>query len=49
MADLYSNTEFYDLLETEKKFAAVGRNWSELLEGKNIRTMLDVSIGQNKG
>ena len=45
MADLYSNTEFYDLLDTEKKFAAVGRNWSNLLEGKDIRTMLDVSIG----
>ena len=45
MANLYTNTEFYDLLDTEKKFAAVGRNWSSLLEGKNIRTMLDVSIG----
>ncbi len=45
MADLYSNTEFYDLLETEKKFAAVARNWASILEGKNIRTMLDVSIG----
>lgn len=45
MADLYTNTEFYDLLETDKKLAAVGRNWANILEGKNIRTMLDVSIG----
>ena len=45
MADLYSNTEFYDLLDTEPKFAAVARNWAKLLEGKDIRTMLDVSIG----
>lgn len=45
MADLYANTEFYDLLDTDKKFAAVKRNWANLLEGKNIRTMLDVSIG----
>ena len=45
MANLYTNTEFYDLLDTEKKFAAVARNWNSLLEGKNIRTMLDVSIG----
>ncbi|MBQ9951680.1 MAG: class I SAM-dependent methyltransferase [Clostridia bacterium] len=45
MADLYSNTEFYDLLDTDRKFGAVKRNWANLLEGKNIRTMLDVSIG----
>jgi len=45
MPDLYSNTEFYDLLETDRKYAAVKRNWASLLEGKEIRTMLDVSIG----
>lgn len=45
MSDLYANTEIYDLLDTDKKFAAVRRNWEALLEGKNIRTMLDVSIG----
>lgn len=45
MADLYSNTDIYDLLDTEAKFRAVKRNWTSLLEGKNIRTMLDVSIG----
>lgn len=45
MADLYSNTEFYDLLDTDKKYAAVRRNWASLIEGKDIRTMLDVSIG----
>lgn len=45
MADLYSNTEFYDLLDTDKKFAAVTRNWKALFEGKDIRTVLDVSIG----
>lgn len=45
MASLYTHTEIYDLLDTEKKAGAVKRNWQALLEGKNIRTMLDVSIG----
>lgn len=45
MANLYSNTEFYDLLDTDRKYAAVRSNWKKLLEGKAIHTMLDVSIG----
>lgn len=45
MSNLYSSSDFYDLLDTDERFSITKRNWEAILNGKNIRTMLDVSIG----
>ncbi len=42
---LYNRADIYDLLEDESRFAAYGRHWRTILSGKNIKTLLDVSIG----
>lgn len=45
MNKLYDNAEIYDLLDNENRYQAVKRHWAKILEGKGIRTLLDVSIG----
>lgn len=45
MGTLYNRTDIYDLFETEKKFQATRLHWDRILEGKDVHTLLDVSIG----
>lgn len=45
MEKLYDRVDIYDLLQTEQKNAFVKQNWETVLAGKNIQTLLDVSIG----
>lgn len=42
---LYERTEIYDLFENEGRFAAIRKHWETLLAGKNVHSLLDVSIG----
>lgn len=45
MASLYDRADIYDLLETEQRYQITKRHWERILSGKEIRTLLDVSIG----
>lgn len=45
MGTLYNRTDIYDLFETEKKFEATRLHWERVLEGKDVHSLLDVSIG----
>lgn len=45
MKTLYDRADIYDLLENEERYAAIRKHWELLLTGKNIRSLLDVSIG----
>lgn len=45
MANLYERTDIYDLLENEDRYNDVKRHWEAVLEGRKIRTLLDVSVG----
>lgn len=45
MASLYDRADIYDLLETEERYQITRRHWEQVLLGKHIRTLLDVSIG----
>lgn len=45
MASIYERTEIYDLLESEDKYNAIKQHWEKILEGKEIHSLLDVSIG----
>jgi len=45
MAGLYERTDIYDLLENESRYAEIKKHWQKVLEGKDIHTLLDVSIG----
>lgn len=45
MAGLYDKPALYDLFEDERKYNGMKRHWAALLEGKNIHSLLDVSIG----
>ena len=45
MTNLYDRTDIYDLLENKSQFDAYQKHWESLLQGKNIHTFLDVSIG----
>lgn len=45
MSTLYERADIYDLLENEEKYQWVKRHWATLLEGRGIRSLLDVSIG----
>lgn len=45
MKTLYDRADIYDLLENEERYAAIRKHWELLLAGKNIRSLLDVSIG----
>ena len=45
MASVYDRTDIYDLLENEERYQTIRTDWEKLLEGKEIHTLLDVSIG----
>ena len=45
MDKLYERADIYDLLENEQRWQGVLRHWQTLLHGKDITTLLDVSIG----
>ncbi len=45
MATLYARPDIYDLFESESKNRITGEHWERLLKGKDIHSILDVSIG----
>lgn len=45
MADLYDRADIYDLFDNEDKYRAYKRHWERILKGKDISSLLDVSIG----
>lgn len=45
MATLYDRADIYDLFENEERYAAIKKHWKVLLDGKDIHTLLDISIG----
>ena len=45
MASIYDRADIYDLIEDEKRFSFNQRHWQIVLEGKEIHSLLDVSIG----
>ena len=45
MASLYSRADIYDLIESESRYQTFKDHWKNILSGRGIETMLDVSIG----
>ena len=45
MASIYDRTELYDLFDTPNRQAVYREHWHTLFAGKQVHTMLDVSIG----
>ena len=45
MASLYDRPDLYDLTDKESKDKITLGHWETLFKGKNIQTVLDVSIG----
>lgn len=46
MGKLYDSADIYDVLENDPaRYASAKRHWETVLDGKSIRTLLDVSIG----
>lgn len=45
MASLYDRADIYDLFDNKVKYNAYKKHWETILKGKNIHTLLDVSIG----
>ena len=45
MSQLYDRAEIYDLIESDQRTVTIRRDWKEFLGGREINTMLDVSIG----
>ena len=45
MAKLYDRADIYDLMESEHRYKSFRDHWAEALKGKNIHTLLDISIG----
>lgn len=45
MGELYDRSDLYDLFESEERFQAIRRHWEKVLDGKDVHSMLDVSIG----
>ncbi len=45
MASLYDRADIYDLLETEERYQITKRHWERVMSGRQIGTLLDVSIG----
>lgn len=48
MDKLYERADIYDLLENEQRRQGVLRHWQTLLDGKDIASLLDVSIGHRQ-
>lgn len=45
MSSIYDKADIYDLLENHEHLEAYKKHWETLLQGKNIHSFLDVSIG----
>lgn len=45
MIKLYDRADIYDLLENEHRYQIVKKHWQTILNGKDIHSLLDVSIG----
>lgn len=45
MGSLYDRADIYDLFEDDTRYQAYKKHWQTIFEGKNVHTMLDVSIG----
>ena len=45
MGKLYERDDIYDLLESESRDAITRKHYETIFNGKNIKTLLDVSIG----
>ncbi len=45
MSQLYDRAEIYDLIESEKRTEIIRRDWKQFLGDREIRSLLDVSIG----
>lgn len=45
MASMYDRADIYDLTDTRESRAFYKQYWEKIFEGKNVKTMLDVSIG----
>ena len=45
MGSLYERAEIYDLFENEQRFQAYRKHWEAVIGDREIKTMLDVSIG----
>jgi glycine/sarcosine N-methyltransferase len=45
MGSLYDRAEIYDLLEDDTRYSWYFKHWQKIFSGKEISTMLDVSIG----
>ena len=44
MGSIYDSAEIYDLIENDERYNAYKKHWENLLEGKKIESMLDISI-----
>lgn len=45
MENLYDRADIYDLFDNEERFQAYKKHWERVLQGKDIKSILDVSIG----
>lgn len=45
MSSLYDRADIYDLFENEERYQAYKEHWKTIFKDKDIKTMLDVSIG----
>lgn len=45
MATLYDRPDIFDLFESEQKYQITRKHWDVVFDGKNIHSVLDVSIG----
>ena len=45
MSKLYDRADIYDLIDSDQRTETIRRDWKEFLDKRDIRTMLDVSIG----
>lgn len=42
---LYDRADIYDLIESESRYNAFKEHWKSILQGRDIKSVLDVSIG----
>lgn len=45
MSSLYNRADIYDLIESEDRYRVFKSHWENVLRGRDIKSLLDVSIG----
>ena len=45
MASIYDSADIYDIIEDDTRYEMYVKHWEKVLEGKDVKSMLDVSIG----